>query len=210
MTLTFEYASYLNSFVMRTRLKRVEQVERNRELVLAAARRVFLGKGYGAATVEEIAESAGFSRGVIYSQFGGKADLFMALLEARIAERAAENESIVKRRSGREAVLEIVRRGDDDARREPGWQLLLIEFRTLAARDAALGERYARAHAHTVARLAAALQSAGVSGDGELKPQDLARTVLALANGMTLERAAAADALPIEARDTIILRLLNL
>ena len=68
-----------------------EQSERNRGLVLAAARRVFLARGYHGATLEQIADEAGFSKGVVYSQFESKADLFLGLLEARISERAAEN-----------------------------------------------------------------------------------------------------------------------
>src|SRR5215203_510779 len=77
------------------RLRRVEQVERNREVVLAAARQVFISNGYAGATLEGIATEAGFSTGVVYSQFGSKADLFFALLERRIAERAAQNERVV-------------------------------------------------------------------------------------------------------------------
>jgi AcrR family transcriptional regulator len=201
---------YLNDAIMRTRLRRVEQVERNRELVLAAARRVFLEKGYGAATVEEIAEAAGFSRGVIYSQFDGKADLFMALLEARIAERAAENEAIVRTRSGREAVLGILRRGEADAEREPGWPLLLVEFRALAARDPVLSARYAKAHSQTVARLTAALESAGLRRADMVGPEDLARTILALSTGLPLERAADPQALPAGTLDALVLRLMQL
>jgi AcrR family transcriptional regulator len=73
------------------RLTRAEQAARNRALVLDAARRVFLARGYHGATLEQIADEAGFSKGVVYSQFESKADLFLALLEARISERAAES-----------------------------------------------------------------------------------------------------------------------
>ena len=73
---------------MPTRLSRAEQVERNRERVLDAAREVFLERGYAGATLEAIAEAAGFSKGVVYSQFAGKPDLFLALLERRIDQRA--------------------------------------------------------------------------------------------------------------------------
>ena len=47
------------------RLSRAEQNERNRALVLEAARRIFLARGYHAATLDEIADQAGFSRGVV-------------------------------------------------------------------------------------------------------------------------------------------------
>src|SRR5215212_8197510 len=78
-----------------TRMTRAERTEHNRERVLAAAREVFLARGYHGATVEQIAEAAGFSTGVVYSQFGGKADLFLALLEARIEQRIRDNAAVV-------------------------------------------------------------------------------------------------------------------
>jgi AcrR family transcriptional regulator len=69
---------------MSPRLSRAEQNDRNRSLLLAAARRVFLARGYYAATLEQIADEAGFSKGVVYSRFASKADMFLALLEDRI------------------------------------------------------------------------------------------------------------------------------
>ena len=66
---------------MAVRLRRAEQVERNRGAVLEAARQVFIERGYAGASLEAIAEEAGFSKGVGYSQFGSKPELFFALLE---------------------------------------------------------------------------------------------------------------------------------
>ncbi|MFC3080388.1 TetR/AcrR family transcriptional regulator [Phenylobacterium terrae] len=196
---------------MRTRLKRVEQVERNRELVLEAARRVFLEKGYAGASVEEIAEAAGFSRGVVYSQFGGKGDMFMALLETRIAERAAENEAAAARLDGPDAVRQVLALGEADARREPRWQMLLIEFRIQAARDPVLGARYAAAHRQTIARLAKMLQAAWARSGREpaLPPDEQARLILAMGSGLTLERAADPEALPEAVGAPALLRLLG-
>ena len=79
---------------------REAQVERNRVLLLAAARRVFLARGYHGSTLDAIASEAGFSKGVVYSQFESKSDLFLALLDERIAERAAENERVVREAGG--------------------------------------------------------------------------------------------------------------
>src|SRR5690349_13695323 len=104
---------------MPTRLSRAEQVERNRELVLEAARQVFLERGYAGATVDAIALEAGFSKGVVYSQFAGKPDLFLALLERRIAERAAENAQAAEGKAGldgfRELALLNAHRSEDSA-----------------------------------------------------------------------------------------------
>lgn len=203
--------SYLDIIDMSGRLRRIEQVERNRELVLEAARRVFLEKGYAAASVEEIAEAAGFSRGVVYSQFGGKADMFMALLEARIAERAAENEAAAARLDGPDAVRQVLALGEADARREPRWQMLLVEFRVHAARDPELGARYAAAHRQTIGRLAKMLQAAWARSGREptLLPADQARLILAMGSGLTLELAADPEALPETVGASALLRLLG-
>src|SRR6185437_10828086 len=119
----------VSNLSMPTRLRRVEQVERNRELVLSAAKRVFVDRGYVGATLEAIAEEAGFSKGVVYSQFGSKPDLFFALLEERIEWRAAHQRQVVSGRSGLDAFQALLRAGDEDSASDPGWRFVLAEFR---------------------------------------------------------------------------------
>src|ERR1700759_1262541 len=109
---------------MPTRMRRVEQVERNRERVLAAAQRVFIARGYAGATLEAIADEAGFSKGVVYSQFGSKPDLFFALLEPRKELRAAHHRQAVAGLAGVEAFTALIRAGAEDAESEPGWQFV--------------------------------------------------------------------------------------
>ena len=112
------------------RQRRQAQIERNRELLLAAARRVFLARGYHGATLDAIAADAGFSKGVVYSQFDSKADLFLALLDERIDERAAENERVVRDAGGgAAAVAALIALGGRRARKDADWNLLLLEFR---------------------------------------------------------------------------------
>jgi AcrR family transcriptional regulator len=62
------------------RLTRVEAKARTRELLLEAAAETFARKGFAGASVEEIAQNAGFSTGALYSNFGGKEQLFLELL----------------------------------------------------------------------------------------------------------------------------------
>src|SRR5436190_24024167 len=116
------------------RLSRAEQTERNRTLVLAAARRAFLKRGYHGATLDRIANAAGFSKGVVYSQFNDKADLFLALLEARIDDRADQNERIAAGLAGERGVAALFEHAVRVARSEPEWGLLVTEFRVHAAR----------------------------------------------------------------------------
>jgi AcrR family transcriptional regulator len=77
----------------RRRLTRAEAKARTRDQILDAAARVFAEKGYAGASVEEIAESAGFSTGALYSNFDSKQELFLQLMLAwrsRATERQAE------------------------------------------------------------------------------------------------------------------------
>lgn len=55
--------------------------EVTRARLLATAEEMFFNRGYAATSVEAIAAEAGFTTGAIYSNFGGKADLFLAVLE---------------------------------------------------------------------------------------------------------------------------------
>ena len=69
------------------RLTRAEAKARTRERLLDAAARTFARKGYAGATVEEIAEAAGYTIGALYAHFGGKQELFMELMASRAARR---------------------------------------------------------------------------------------------------------------------------
>ena len=70
----------------RTRLSKAEAKARTRELLLSAAARTFARKGFAGASVDEIAEAAGYTVGALYSNFGSKERLFVELMRSR-AER---------------------------------------------------------------------------------------------------------------------------
>jgi AcrR family transcriptional regulator len=178
---------------MSLRLSRAEQNDRNRALLFAAARRVFLARGYHAATLEQIADEAGFSKGVVYSRFASKADLFLALLEDRIEERAAQNAAAAANLAGTgdfATLLDLAQQAEHAA---PGWRLLVIEFRIHAAGDPELNRRYAALHARTVEGIARVLVRIG--GDLPCPPRQLAELLLAIEAGLALEQLANPDAL---------------
>src|SRR3984885_7184390 len=72
------------------RLTRAEQQAQTRARLIDAAAKVFARRGFQAASVEEIAEEAGYSHGAVYSNFEGKADLFLAVFEDYMTERVGE------------------------------------------------------------------------------------------------------------------------
>jgi AcrR family transcriptional regulator len=193
-----------------TRLSRAEQVERNRELVLDAARRVFLDRGYAGATLEAIAEEAGFSKGVVYSQFAGKSDLFLALLQRRIVERAEENARLAADHAGLEGFRVLLRA---NARRneegDSGWSALLIEFRVAAARDPALNRRYAALHIQAMDHFAEVVRDVLTRGGCTplYPPRVFAEVIFCLDAGWNLERMAGTSVLDTETLDDLVARL---
>lgn len=68
----------------RSRGVRLPRLERRAQL-LAVAREVFVGCGYHASSMDEIAERAGVSKPVLYQHFPGKLDLYLALLDESCA-----------------------------------------------------------------------------------------------------------------------------
>src|ERR1700684_2339871 len=75
---------------MEARMTREQSRAHTRDRLLTAARRVFARSGFHGASVEEIASEAGFSTGALYSNFDGKEDLFLVLMEREIDEHARE------------------------------------------------------------------------------------------------------------------------
>src|SRR5690625_4616930 len=59
---------------------RMPRDERRAQL-LEAAKHVFVGNGYHAAAMDDIAERAGVSKPVLYQHFPGKLELYLALLD---------------------------------------------------------------------------------------------------------------------------------
>jgi len=174
------------------RLTRVEQVERNRTLVLDAARRVFLERGYHGASLDAIADEAGFSKGVVYSQFEGKADLFFALLEQRIAERGASYLGLAADHAGLDGLRMLLRAVARHSAESRAWGRLVIEFRVAAAREPALNDRYARLHLVALEGVAEVIQTV-LAKDGlttTRPPREIAELVLYIEQGNQLEQAA--------------------
>jgi len=174
------------------RVTRDEQVRRNRGVVLDAALGVFRRRGYAGTSLEAVGAAAGFSRGVTYSQFASKADLFLAALERRRDARAAEQRTLVDgldRAESWDALVDLLIAAQD---RDPAWILVSIEFRVVAARDPGLRERYRALHQVTLDELAAVLGRLYVRTGVEppAPPAEVAAGVAAFGYGVSLEAAA--------------------
>jgi len=85
----------MEEVLTRKRLTREESRAQTRERLLEAALAVFAKDGVEKASIEEVAEAAGYSRGAFYSNFESKDDLLCAVLDREIQREGQEFEAIV-------------------------------------------------------------------------------------------------------------------
>ena len=64
---------------------RAAQAQQTRRSIVAAATRLFVGAGYGATTIDAVAEAAGVSRKTVFTAVGGKLDLLKLALDWAVA-----------------------------------------------------------------------------------------------------------------------------
>src|SRR6266542_2907779 len=65
---------------------REEKKARTRAQLIDAAATVFARRGLVAASLDEVAEEAGLTKGAVYSNFASKEDLFQAVIDERLNE----------------------------------------------------------------------------------------------------------------------------
>ncbi len=174
-----------------TRLTRSERKERTREELVAAARRVFLRRGFHAASLEEIAEEAGYTKGAVYSSFESKDELFLAVLDAHFDQRAHAYTDVVLDEERLEASYRAVARFMVAAEeREPEWTPLLLEFWTHASRREPLRLAVVERRERFLDVIAGLIEElASRHGVGyQIPAKEVVRGSAALARGMALER----------------------
>jgi AcrR family transcriptional regulator len=194
------------------RLTREQSKAHTRERLLAAARSAFAESGFHGASVEEIASRAGFSTGALYSNFDGKEDLFLVLMEREIEEHARE---IAEAVNVRESVAERATGGAQQwmtmIDREPELLLLFMEFWAYGVRDASVRPKVAERFAQVRRLLTKLIEEGAREFDLELAlpAEQLAVAVDALADGIARQRLADPDAVPDELMGTVLALLFS-
>lgn len=159
------------------RLTRQQSRQRTRTAILDAAEGAFATRGYRSASLEDIAATAGFTKGAVYSNFGSKADLFLALLDRR-----AERDGGAAPPTGPAAAADL------------SWSLATLDFLVDAVDDEptrqALATRYEQARARTGEHLART-QAAPAWGTWN----EIASVAMALGSGLIIQSIIDPDAI---------------
>ncbi|MHB8491416.1 MAG: TetR/AcrR family transcriptional regulator [Solirubrobacteraceae bacterium] len=181
------------------RLTREQRQGATRERLLEAARTVFARSGYHGASVDEIASEAGFSTGALYSNFDGKVDLFLGVMEREVARHAREVGDAVREQGtvsaraegGAQQWMRIVER-------EPELVMLFMEFWAYGVRDARVRTQVAEQFARVRALMSSLIADSAREFDLALAmPADhLALAIDALADGIARQKLVDPAAVP--------------
>ena len=142
-----------------TRITRAERQAQTRERLVEVARDLFLTEGYAATPLDKVAVAAGFSKGAVYSNFGGKDDLCLAVLDTIHEEVAG---AVLGSLSGTDDLDEALTTFDRwaDARiGDPDWSALEAEFAARSRRDPHLREALSARNARIRGLISEALRS---------------------------------------------------
>jgi AcrR family transcriptional regulator len=182
-------------------MTREEKKAQTRAALLDAAQVVFARRGFVAASLDEIAEEAGLTKGAVYSNFDSKEALFQAVLDDRYNAQTMRIADLVDE-SGTfdEQAAEGARMLLDYFEHERTWTLLTIEFDAYMIRNPEFASS-SRAHSRVLRQAVADLidqhtQKAGV--DLPLTPEEMAIAFIAISNGMALQKLADPEGVPDE------------
>lgn len=180
--------------VARQRLRRDESQAQTREALLAAARDLFDAKGFLATSIADIADEAGYTTGAVYSNFSGKDDLFLAVLERQVTDEMTELQAALSAERTIDARLDVVGRwyatqaGEGRRRTRVLAELALLSGRGGSARiHARMRDQRKRLHEAIAALLRQQEVELGI--EFRLPLPTLATCVLALLEGFALSAA---------------------
>lgn len=168
-----------------------------RRALLDAAAQLFARRGYQATSLDEIAATAGLTRGALHYNFAGKSDLLLTLLEERMAVREGAVQGAAP--ADLAGALPFDR----------ATSLLFLEFAAAAARDRTLGASLLdRLYGVREANIGAAESLLERAGADPRRAEDLVHIMGAFVNGLSIEALAGADIDVLNRRFAVLLELL--
>lgn len=169
-----------------------EQGQRDR--ILDAAGRCFARQGFHQATIQDICDAAGLSKGGLYTYFRSKDEILAALVEQSLADAlrwataAAGQDGSPLERLGRVADAMVERILLEEGAKTYTPQLML-EVWAEGSKDPKLGELLARGYEQWRTFVAQLFREGVASGEirPDVDPDELAAIVVAIFDGLTLQ-----------------------
>ena len=188
-------------------MDRFEQRKLTRARLIDSAMKLFSTRGYDHATIDDISQDAGYSKGAYYFHFSTKEDILIELLRRWSEDRSAalagaggdEGASDIR------AMLEALFSYDSDRR----WPGVLLEFWAQSMRNEDVKKQVAQVYASARQSLAAAFSEASARGEITVdSPEDAATIALATHDGYAVQLAIGAPSgsmmTPVQLADALL------
>ena len=175
---------------METPTRQQVRTQETQTRLLNAAEKVFIRDGFEGAQLDEIAITAGRSKGSVYTHFKNKEDLFVALAVHRTRSYVERLTNSLRKCTDRKQSLEVFREFYVGLLRDNAFSILALEFKLYALRHPESRERFRNAieMSRATADEGLYLQIFGELTRGARKDNDLAVSALApIIAGLTLE-----------------------
>jgi AcrR family transcriptional regulator len=179
-----------------------------RQHLLDAAAIVFARNGFHGSTLDEVAATAGFTKGAVYSNFKSKDDLFLELLDDRVDRQFAVVTEILE--TGSHEAAEQFPRIREILRSDMFWGdefvTLWLEFVLYARRNPEAQEKLAASAQRSRVQVQALIEHeyATIGASPRYPVRDLAEISLALFGGLGIDRLVNPSAVTDETLDTTL------
>ncbi|MDE3094535.1 MAG: TetR/AcrR family transcriptional regulator [Chloroflexota bacterium] len=143
-------------------MDRFEQRKLTRARLIDGALKLFSANGYDHATIDDISQEAGYSKGAYYFHFSTKEDILLELLRRWSDDRASGLAAVGGSDGARDlrATLEAL----FSYEREPRWPGMLLEFWAQSMRNDEVKKRLAQVYGACRQELAASFADAAQAG----------------------------------------------
>jgi AcrR family transcriptional regulator len=159
-----------------------------RDRILEAASKVFAAEGFAGATIDAIGQAAGFTKGAVYSNFGSKDELFLALLDREFELRGEQIATALESGGDITAAAHALSRSVlDSVHDHADYYVLFVEYWLRAVRDPELRGRLIARRRGAAAEQADNFADSAVAATSARPLADLAQLVVTMNLGIAME-----------------------
>jgi AcrR family transcriptional regulator len=171
-----------------SRLTREQSRIATRERLRQAALDEFAYCGFAGASIDRIAEAAGFSRGAFYSNYASKHEIMLALMREQSAEDVGQWQELIRTHGGQSDLFAVIADWFEQFMQRVPWALFSVEAQLQARRDPVFAAEHRQYLSEIEANIAELIARLFYSS-GKQVPDDLAllaRGFYSLALGLFL------------------------
>lgn len=130
---------------------RAERQAQTRERLVEVARELFLADGYAGTSLDKVAVAAGFSKGAVYSNFSGKEELCMAVLDTIHEEQVEGVVAAFTADTDLDGRIDAFAAWVREKLGKPRWTALEVEFAAVARQSPWVAGELVKRHRMLVA-----------------------------------------------------------